>query len=61
MIYIASDGGVHNYEGTFGVVLSDGISSFAQNSGKFYSVDFCASSYRSELYAMLAEVLSFKS
>jgi hypothetical protein len=37
-IYIASDGGVHNYEGTFGVVLSDGNSPFAQNNGKFYSV-----------------------
>jgi hypothetical protein len=60
-IYIASDGGVYNYEGTFGVILSDGASPFAQNHGKFYSVDFCESSYRSELFAMLSGILSFKS
>jgi ribonuclease HI len=60
-IYIASDGGVFNYEGTFGVLLSDGLSPFAQNNGKFYSVDFCESSYRSELFAMLSGVLSYKS
>jgi ribonuclease HI len=59
-IYIASDGGVYNYEGTFGVILSDGSSTFAQNHGKFYSVDFCESSYRSELFAMLSGILSFK-
>jgi hypothetical protein len=47
-VYIASDGGVHNYEGTFGVVLSDGNSPFVQNNGKFYSVDFYESSYRSD-------------
>jgi ribonuclease HI len=60
-IYITSDGGVHNYEGTFGVILSDGLSSFAQNHGKLFSVDFCESSYRSELFAMLSGILSFKS
>jgi hypothetical protein len=59
-IYIASDGGVYNYERTFGVIIYNGISSIAQNNGKIYSVDFCESSYRSELFAMLAGVLSFK-
>jgi hypothetical protein len=60
-IFIASDGGVHNYEGTFGIAISDGTSLLATNNGKFYSVDFCESSYRSELYAMLSGVLTFKS
>jgi ribonuclease HI len=60
-IIIASDGGVHNYEGTYGVVLSNGASQFATNHGKIYSVDFCESSYRLELYAMLAGILTFKS
>jgi ribonuclease HI len=60
-VYIASDGGVHNYEGTYGIILSDGVSPFAQNHGKFHIVDFCESSYRSELYAMLSGILSFKS
>jgi ribonuclease HI len=60
-IFIASDGSVHNYEGTFGIAISDGSSLVATNNGKFYSVDFCESSYRSELYAMLSGVLTFKS
>jgi ribonuclease HI len=60
-IYVASDGGVHNYEGTFGVIMSDGSSPFAKNHEKFYSVDFCESLCRSELFAMLAGILSFKS
>jgi hypothetical protein len=59
-IYIASDGGVFNYEGTFGVIFSDGVTSIAQNNGKFYSVDFCESSYRSEIFAMLSGIFSFK-
>jgi hypothetical protein len=50
-IFIASDGEVYNYDGTFGVAISDGNSILAKNNGKFYSVDFCESSYRSELYS----------
>jgi hypothetical protein len=59
-ILIASDGGVYNYERTFGVVISDGITQPAHNNGTFYSVDFCESSYWAELYAMLSGVLTFK-
>jgi ribonuclease HI len=42
-------------------VISDGNTPLANNNGKFYSVDFCESSFRSELYAMLAGILTFKS
>jgi hypothetical protein len=59
-IYIVSDGGVYNYEGTFGVVISDGSNPLVKNYGKMYSLDFCESSYRSELYAMLAGVLTLQ-
>jgi ribonuclease HI len=59
-IYIVSDGGVYNYDGTFGVVISDGTNPLIKNHGKLYSLDFCESSYRSELYAMLAGVLTLQ-
>jgi hypothetical protein len=59
-IYIVSDGGVYNYEATYGLVISNGDTIVAQNNGKMYSVDFYESSYRSELYAMLAGLLTFK-
>jgi hypothetical protein len=39
-IIIVSDGGVYNYEGTFGLVISDGARPIVQNKGKLYSVDF---------------------
>jgi hypothetical protein len=61
IVFIASDGGVYNHEGTFGIVISDGNAPLAHNNGKFYSVDFCESSFRSELYAMLAGILTFQS
>ena len=57
-IYIISDGGVHNYEGIFGVMISDGLSPIASNKGKLYSVDFFETSYRSEMYSMLAGIMS---
>jgi ribonuclease HI len=59
-IYIVSDGGVYNYEGTYGVVISDGTNPLIKNYGKLYSVDFCESSYRSELYAMLAGIITLQ-
>jgi hypothetical protein len=61
IVLIASDGGAYNHEGTFGMVISDGNALLAHNNGKFYSVDFCESSFRSELYAMLAGILTLKS
>jgi hypothetical protein len=59
-VYIISDGGVYNYEGTFGVVVSDASNPLVKNYGKMYSLDFDESSYRSELYAMLAGVLTLQ-
>ena len=57
-IVIVSDGGVHEYQGTFGVVISNGTEQLATNHGKIYSVDFMASPYRSELYSMLAGIMT---
>ena len=57
-IHITSDGGVHNYEGTFGVIISDGSSPIVSTNGKLYIVDFFESSYRSEMYSMLAGIMT---
>jgi hypothetical protein len=59
-IYIVSDGGVYNYEVTYGVVISDGNNPLMKNYGKLYSLDFCESSYRSESYAMLAGIITLQ-
>ena len=59
-LYIISDGGVHNYEGNFGVIISDGSSPIASTNGKLYSVDFFESSFRSEMYSMLAGIMSLR-
>ena len=42
-------------------MLSDGINSFATNKGKMYSVDYLESPFRSEMYALLAGLISFQS
>jgi hypothetical protein len=60
-IIIVSDGGVINYEGTFGLVISNGTNPIAKNNGKLYSVDFFESSFRSKLYALLAGLITFES
>jgi hypothetical protein len=60
-IIIISNGGVFNYEGTFGLVISDDTSPIAQSNGKLYSVDFFESSFRSELYELLAGLLTLES
>jgi hypothetical protein len=52
-IYVTTDGGVSNSQGTFGVVISDAGSPVLQNNGKFYSPTFYESSYRSEAYGLL--------
>jgi hypothetical protein len=41
-IHISSDGGVHEYQGTFGVIISDQASPVVINHGKLYS----ATSYK---------------
>jgi hypothetical protein len=53
-IIIVSDGGVHNYDGTFGQVISDRVRQLVHNKGKLYTVDFFESSFRSVIYAMSA-------
>jgi hypothetical protein len=53
-IYVTSDGGVHEGQGTFGVVVSDKAHPLIVNYGKLYSMDLYESSYRSEAYGMLA-------
>jgi hypothetical protein len=53
-IYITSDGGVHDGQGTFGVVISDQASLVIVNFGKLYSPPLYESSYCSEAYGMLA-------
>jgi ribonuclease HI len=59
-IYIVSDGGVHKYEGNYGVVIAQGINILASTKGKIYSVEFHESSYRSELHGMLAGVVMLR-
>jgi hypothetical protein len=55
-IYITSDGGVYNSQGTFGVVLPDEASLVMINHGKLYSPPLYESLYRSEAYGMLADL-----
>ena len=59
-IIIVSYGGVHEYQGNFGGVISNGTEHVATNYGKIYSVEFMASPYRSELYSMLAGIMTLK-
>jgi hypothetical protein len=60
IIHVITNGGVHKYRGTFGVVLYDGKSILVRNRGQIYSVDFHQSAYRSKLYAMLAGLGTFR-
>jgi ribonuclease HI len=57
-IFITSDGGVYEYQGTFGVVISDKATPTLTNYGKLYSPELYESSYRSEAYGMLAGIIS---
>jgi hypothetical protein len=56
--YIVSDGGVHNYQSNFGLVIASQSQVVATNKGKIYSIEFHKSSYRSELYGVLAAAVS---
>jgi hypothetical protein len=47
-ICVASDGGVYEGQGTFGVVISDKATPVIVNYGKLYSMDLYENSYRSE-------------
>jgi uncharacterized protein YecA (UPF0149 family) len=49
-ILITSDGGIHDYQGTFAVVLSEEDEPLLQNHGKLYSQTFYETSFRSVAY-----------
>jgi hypothetical protein len=53
---IVSDGGVHDYNGNFGMVKAVKSKIVATNKGKMYSIAFHESSYRSELFGVLARI-----
>jgi hypothetical protein len=58
-INVVSDGGVHNYQSNYRVIIAAKSATIATNKNNIYSVDFHESSYRSELYGMLAAVVVF--
>jgi hypothetical protein len=53
-IYVTSDDGVHESQGTFGVVISDKANPLIVSYGKLYSMDVYESSYTLDAYGMLA-------
>jgi hypothetical protein len=57
---MVSDGGVHDYQSNYGVVIADDADTFAKNLGKIYSIQFHESSYRSEMYGLLAAIASLR-
>jgi ribonuclease HI len=57
-VNIVSDGGVHDYNSNYGVVIASKSNIVATNKGKIYSVPFHESSYRSEMFGMLAATVS---
>jgi hypothetical protein len=57
---VVSDGGIHHYQSNFGVVIAAKSDVVATNKGKIYSIEFHESSYRSELYGLLAAVVSLR-
>jgi hypothetical protein len=59
-INIISDGGVDDYNSNFGAVIALKSTTLAMNKGKIYSVAFHESSYRSELFGVLAAAVSLR-
>jgi hypothetical protein len=57
---IASDGGVHNYQSIFGLVITSKSDVVATNKGKIYSIKFHESFYCSELFGILAALVSLR-
>jgi ribonuclease HI len=57
---IVTDGGTYEYNGTYGVIITHEETMIATNYGKLYSPEFYESSYRSEIYALLAGIVSFR-
>jgi hypothetical protein len=60
VLNIVSDGGVHTYQSNYGLVIAQKLYSLATNMGKIYSMPFHKSSYRSEMFGMLAAVVSVR-
>jgi hypothetical protein len=58
-IMIMSNGGVHNYQGNFGLVIAHKGVHLAVNYDKLYSIEFYESSYHSELYGVLSGLVTF--
>ena len=58
---IITDGGVSDLNGIFGLVITDGNHPMIKNKGKIYSVDYLESPYRSEMYGVLAGLVTFQS
>jgi ribonuclease HI len=60
---VVSNGGgglVHHYQSKFGLVIAAKYNVVARNKSKIYSIEFHESSYRSELYGLLAAVVSLR-
>jgi hypothetical protein len=57
---VVSDGGIYNYQSNFGLVIATKSKVLVMNKGKIYSNEFHESSYRSELYGVLAAVVSVR-
>jgi hypothetical protein len=57
---VVSDGGVYQYEGNFGLVTADHYTILASNMGKIYSIDFYESSHQSEMYGVMASLVTIK-
>jgi hypothetical protein len=59
-ITITTDGGVFDYNGTYGVVIHYKGDIIAMNLGKLYGPDLYESSYRPEIYALLTGLVMFR-
>jgi hypothetical protein len=57
---IITDGGTYEYNGTFGIIITHDDSLLDTNYGKLYSPEFYKSSYRSELYLVLAGIITLR-
>jgi hypothetical protein len=57
-IYIITDGGVYDQNSTFGVIIINGTHIMLTNMGTLYSMENFKSSYRSELYGLLAGIVT---
>jgi predicted membrane-bound spermidine synthase len=59
-IYITRNRGAHDFQGTFGVIISDGATPAITNHGKLYSPPFYESSYRSVAHGIRAGLTMLK-